>query len=216
MTRLEPLSSAEQYFERYPTSDPDERARVEDVYERNPWLKWHPNFSMFAHDLRLAELMMELTRYLLYELDWTKRDVSMLSTLVCDVRVKGQFEDAFMAHFKTATEGRRGEAYRPEPSLTWQQIAALDFKESGLFSEEQRLVIEFTERALDGTLSDDLFEELCQRYGDRTMLEWAVSIAFFTMFPYLINLFRTDAAARPGTKELWGQRDPVPGDGDAY
>jgi hypothetical protein len=170
------------YFELYPTDDDDFRAYVEDTFRRHETMGSHPNFAMLAHNPRLADLMMTLTKYLL-SVPWVQRsDVHTLLIMICDKRLKS--EDSYMAHYAGFGFGR---------GVSEEKMAALDFPESAIYTDEERMIIEFAHAALDGDVPDDLFERARALYGDREMLEVAVSLAYWTFFPYFINALQTDA-----------------------
>jgi hypothetical protein len=190
MARLPALFTSDQYFEMYPTSDPDEHSYIESVYERHPMVAHHPNFAMFMHTPRLADLMMNLTNDIV-QMDWVQTPQGHLSILVCDRRLHS--EDSYMAHLSSFLSA----------GMTWAQIATMDIPDSTLFDDEERMVMEFTHTAIDGRIPDDLFAKARSLYGDKTMVEWAISLAFWTFYPYFINALQADADTRPATLALW-------------
>ena len=72
-------------------------------------------------------------------------------------------------------------------------MAALDFyRDSDLFSEEDRLVIDLTKAALQGPVPDDLFEQAKDLYGEKGMLEFSVAIGWWTLWTIIINVLRPE------------------------
>src|SRR5437763_15599947 len=131
MTCIPALSTAEEYFEVYPTGDAEERKYIASIYERHPEVACDPNFAMLMHEPRLADFMMDLTSDFL-QMDWVQTTAGHLSALVCDRRLHS--EDSYMAHLATSLSA----------GLTWPQIASIDIPDSPLFDDEQQMVIEFT------------------------------------------------------------------------
>lgn len=72
--------------------------------------------------------------------------------------------------------------------LSDEQLAALaDWRGSGLFDDEQQLVIEFTEAALAGPVPDALFARLVERYGEQEAMECAALVGFWTFWAVVTN-----------------------------
>lgn len=190
-SRVSQLYTVEEYFAHYPTEDPAERPFVEGMYERYPrWLGSHPIFAIFAHNLKLAELMMELTAEFL-KMSWLEREVSSVAIVVGDRLLDA--EEAFMAHAKGWLSA----------GTSWAQLASIDFPDSTFFDEDEKAVMEFTRAAFGNRLSDDLFDRLRSRYGDKEMFEFTIALSYYTFFPRFIKAMGVSPLSRTSTVELW-------------
>lgn len=191
MSRISQLYSVDEYFAHYPGEDPSERPLVEEVYGKYPaWLSSHPIFAIFAHNPKLAELMMDLTVEFL-KMPWLEREVSSVAIMVGD-RVLDA-EEAFMAHA----------AGWLSAGTSWAQVASLDFSDSPFFDEEEKDIITFTRAAFGEGVSDDAFNRLRSRYGDREMLEFTVALSYYTFFPRFIKAMGVSPLSRHSTVSLW-------------
>lgn len=85
------------------------------------------------------------------------------------------FGDAF------STEARRPDA--EAAGLSSEQLAAIpEWRGSDLFDDEQRLVIEYTEAVVIGSVPPQLFARVVAYYGEREAVECTTAIAFWSFW----------------------------------
>ena len=192
MSRLRSFYSAQQYFESYPPADEAERSHVEEIFDRHPWLSWHPHFSICAHDPVLTDLVIDLTYCLMFEVTWTQRRSRWHALLTMDKILHS--EDPYLSHLNSS---------HTRSDLSEEQLVSLDFPLSEMFGDEERLTMELAKAVLHGEVSDELFAQVHDRYGDKETVECAVALGLWAFFNYVEAALGVDPRTRLHTRALW-------------
>jgi alkylhydroperoxidase family enzyme len=80
-----------------------------------------------------------------------------------------------------STTARRPNA--ESAGLTADQLAAIpDWRNSALFDDEQKLVIEYTQAVVTGQVTGKLFARVVARYGEREAIECTAAIGFWSFW----------------------------------
>lgn len=91
-------------------------------------------------------------------------------------------------HFgdRFSTEARKPNA--EAAGLTPEHLAAIpDWRNSELFDDEQRLVIEYTQAVVTGRVPADLFARVVARYGEQEAVECTTAIAFWSFWAMIVG-----------------------------
>ncbi len=168
----------------HPSADPTTQAGVVELFATlfpgNPAPEFdqaHTAMAALAQSPKLALLAAKFSGAVILESAWGKR---------ANVR-----ELAFQTlgrHFgdELSTSSRRPQA--EAAGLTAEQLDALEnWWTSGLFDEEQRLVIEYTEAVVTGSVPDELFARVVARYGEQEAVECTAAIGFWSFWAMLVG-----------------------------
>jgi hypothetical protein len=72
--------------------------------------------------------------------------------------------------------------------ITAEMLAAIPhYAESDLFTDEQRLVIEYTKAVISGEVPAALFAKVVEHYGERGAIEFTTAIGYWSMWTMLLN-----------------------------
>jgi AhpD family alkylhydroperoxidase len=142
------------------------------------------SWSQMVHNPRFAELMLDLSDFVLNEMSWSRREkVRELAILAIYQRQRCDY--GYRAHLGAGAAS----------GVTSEQIAELPlFRTSDVFDDEERTVIEFTHAALDGHVSDELFDRAKALYGEQQMVELTAVVAYWAFWGILINALQPDYA----------------------
>jgi hypothetical protein len=135
--------------------------------------------------------MMRYT-YALFDVPWVQRRCRWHAILVCDELLGG--EDSFMSHLNSAHV--RG-------GLSELELMAIRFPGSSVFGDEERVAMELATATIGGKVSDGLFEEGREMFGDQGMVEFAIALAYWVYFCHFENALRIDPGSRPHTRAMW-------------
>jgi alkylhydroperoxidase family enzyme len=140
----------------------------------------HAGWAVMAQNPRLALHMAPLTVYVARDMPWClRRDLREL--LIQTVNFHFKCEASFRARFPhAATAGISAEL----------QAAIPYWKTSTLFSDEQRMVIEYTLAAIAGDVPDELFQRVVRRFGEKETIEFTVAVAHWSFWAILLNATR--------------------------
>jgi len=131
---------------------------------------------------RFGEILLDYADLVINELPWA-RDMKLRELAILTIYARQRCDFGYRAHLGPAAAA----------GITGEQIAELPvYRTSDAFGEEERDVIEFTHAALDGYVSDELFEKLRARYGEQQMVEMTVAVSFWALWGVLINTFQPD------------------------
>ncbi len=140
-------------------------------------------FGVVARDPRLALRLIKVSDYILREMPWTsqRQDMKQLAIQTLNWYFKCDF--SFQSHIRPAQA----------LGISVEQQALIPFwRTANAFSDEQRLVIEYTVAVCAGEVPDELFARVVKQYGEQEALEFTVGIAWWSFWAMLINATRTD------------------------
>ena len=137
----------------------------------------HTGLALAAHNPKFAGNLSRLTRGAVLEMGWTRRrDLTELAIQAVNLH--------FGSAFSFETRMPNAEA----TGLGMERLAALPlWKTSGLFDEEQRLVLEYVDAVVTGEVPDALFDRVRARYGEKGTVEFTALIGTFSLWAMLIN-----------------------------
>lgn len=186
MARVTPIRKAGQY----PAgADAATRAGLDDLFagmfggnpageiDRN-----HSGMAVAANSPKLAQLMGQMSRFVVLELGWSQRKaLSELAVRTVNHRYGSTFSND--ARLAAATAAGLSEA----------QIAAVPDWRSDVFAADESLVIEYTQAVLDGAVTDALFARMAATFGEKDTVECTAAIGWWAMWAMLIEA--TDAGS---------------------
>jgi len=192
MARVKQIRSAEDYPHELASPEAQEQlARVFTAYERftRSWPALYGkgqevtnSWAQLIHVPRFAELMLDLADFIVNEMPWAQR-AKLRELAILTLYQRQRCDYGYRAHFGPASSA----------GITTEQIVELPaFRTSELFDDEEREVIEFTNAALDGEVSDELMSRLRARYGEQQTVELTVAVGFWALWGLLINVFQPD------------------------
>jgi alkylhydroperoxidase family enzyme len=142
----------------------------------------HDGLAIAALSPKLALNLAKLSGLIALELPWCeRRDLRELAIQSVNVELRSHYS------FKA----RRPNAEAAGVSAEMQDALAV-WESSDLFSDEQRLVIEYAHAVAGNAASDELFGRVVERYGERGAVELTTVIAFWSFWALFLN------ATRPG------------------
>lgn len=166
-----------------PTPDAS-RADAEALFEQmfpgveNPEIpRDHAGMAIVALNPGLARHMSAMSRFMALELAFSKRrDLRELAIQTCHLKAGCGF--GFESRISAA--GAAG--------ISPDQLAALAvWKSSSLFDDEQRLVIEYAEAVHDNAVTDELFQAMVERFGEKGAIECAAIVGYWACWAMIIN-----------------------------
>jgi alkylhydroperoxidase family enzyme len=130
---------------------------------QSPWLSLH---------------IARLTSHVVRDMEWPKR-VDLRELAIQTVNL----------HFKCGFNYRSHIGYAESSGISAEMQAAIPlWNTSDLFDEEQKLVIEFAYATASGDVSDDLFQRVRKRWGERGAIEFTAVVATFAFWAMLVNV----------------------------
>lgn len=150
-------------------------------------------FAIVARDPKLALLLLHVSDYMTKECPWTtdRKDLRQLMIQTLNWRFRCDFN--FQSHLSTAERD----------GITAEMQAAIPYWEvTSIFSEEQRLVIEYTLAAIEGSVSEALFARVAEQFGELGAIEFSIAVAWWSFWAILAGAVRPEhdfGHARPRT-----------------
>ena len=142
--------------------------------------KAHAGIAIAAHNPRLALHLAKLGALIAGELPWCqRRDLRELAIQTLNVHFKCEY--SFQSRAPTAAAAGIG--------IELQNALPL-WKNSALFNDEQRLVIEYTNAVVTGQVPDDLFCQVVGTYGEKGAVELTTVVAFWSFWAMFLNATR--------------------------
>lgn len=137
----------------------------------------HTGLALAAHSPVFAQKLSALTSSVVLELGWSKRqDLMELAIQAVNLHFGCSF----------SFETRLGKADGTGIGLA--RIAALPmWRTSKLFDDEQRLVLEYVEAVVTGSVPDELFARVKEKWGQKGTVEFTAVIGTFSLWAMLIN-----------------------------
>ena len=141
-------------------------------------------FAIVARDPKLALLLAGLSDYMTLECPWTSQrtDLRELSIQALNLHFKCDYN--FQSHLRKAEERFGVPAEMQAAIPLW--------RESTIFTPEQRLVIEYTLATVTGDVSDELFQRVADQFGEMGAIELTVGIAWWSFWAMLVGAIRPE------------------------
>ena len=139
----------------------------------------HGGIAVVAQNPRFANQLLEATHSLVDEKAWGGIHVDLRELAVQVVNLHYKCDLSFQSHLAIAKEG----------GVTPEQQAALPYWRTAahMFSEEERLVIEYTYAVLNGDVPAELFEKVVKKYGERGTIECTAAVAMWAGWAMILN-----------------------------
>lgn len=168
----------------YPNPDAQTRDDLAELFGQmfpgveNPEIdRPHSGVAIAALNPRLALHLSKLSSFAALELGWSKRaDLREIAIQAVNLH--------YGSDFSARSRHRAWEAV----GLRMEQLAALPFwKTTGLFDDEQRLVIEYALAVVTGDVPAPLFARVVQLFGEKGAVECTTVIGIWSMWAMLLN-----------------------------
>jgi len=136
-------------------------------------------FATVTQSPKLAYLLVKVSDYMVGGDCWSGQRNPLRQLMIQRLNQLLNCEFAFQSHIRPAEA----------QGVTVEQQACLAFwrRTSGLFSDEQRLVLEFTEAVVAGEVPEELFARVVRQYGERGAVEFTVAVAWWSFWGMIIN-----------------------------
>jgi len=145
----------------------------------------HAGLAIAAQNPKLALGLAKLSSFIAGELPWCRRkDLRELAIQAVNVHFKSEY--SFSARIPNAVASGIGADLQAELH-SW--------RTSSLFTEEQRLVVEYTNSALTGDVSDELFSRIIDTFGEKEAIECTTLVAFWAFWAIFLKATHPEAAS---------------------
>jgi alkylhydroperoxidase family enzyme len=193
LSRIPEIATVEEYAAIYGEASA-EMAEVEamlrEYREYKPMSEKLPNdWALLLHRPAIARKLLALDRYIDQEMTWAqRRDLRELAIEVVNQRYRCHY-----SHVRHMNAGL-------EAGLRPVQLAALYFRSSEVFSEEQRLVIAVVNGVIDNDLPEELFARAKSSYGERGTVEFMTVICYWSWWAMTLNVLRPMQDEKPAAE----------------
>jgi alkylhydroperoxidase family enzyme len=185
MARVPELRTLDEYANRYGDLG---RADAEAFYDgweayvsgRGYTERVAASWAQMLHSPTLARKVFRLSYYMTHDLAWAQQ-LGLRELAIQPLNERFACEFSHIAHYVGG---------RARGGLSDAQLASIRFPENSIYNTEQRLVLEFTNAVLDRHVPPELFERAHERYGDRGMVEFAMTIFYWAYWAIVINLLQ--------------------------
>ncbi len=148
-------------------------------------------FAIVARTPKLANKLIELSNYMLQEMEWTTRRKAIKQLAIQTLNLELNCHFSYQSHIVSAERD----------GLSVEQQTQIPFWETtNVFNDEQRMVIEYTLAVVRGDVPGELFARVVDQYGESEAIEFTVSIGWWALWAMLINATDTDYDFGFGTK----------------
>jgi alkylhydroperoxidase family enzyme len=139
--------------------------------------KRHAGIAIAAQNPKLALALAKLSGFIAGELPWCRRqDLRELAIQAVNLHFKSDY--SFKARIPNAVAG----------GLSNDLLAALPtWRASTLFTEEQRLVIEYANAVAAGEVSEELFARMVDTYGEKETIECTALVSFWSFWAMFLK-----------------------------
>lgn len=139
----------------------------------------HGGIGVAARSPRFAMQLLEATHSLVDEKAWGGLHLGLRELVVQVVNLYYKCDLSFQSHITIAKEG----------GITAEQQAALPYWRNAahMYSEEQRLAIEYTYAVLSGETPQELFDKVVERYGEKGTVEFTSAVAVWAAWAMILN-----------------------------
>ncbi len=140
-------------------------------------------FGLVARDPKLALRLIKLSDYILREMPWTSQRNAVKQLAIQTLNLHFNCDFSFQSHIAPAAAA----------GISVEQQALIPFwRTTNAFSDEQRLVIEYTFAVCKGEVPDELFARVVKQYGEQEAVDFSVAVAWWSFWAMIINATGTD------------------------
>lgn len=140
-------------------------------------------FAIVARDPKLALLLVRVSDYMTRECPWTteRRDLRQLMIQTLNWHFRCDFN--FQSHLSSAE--RDGISAELQAAIPYWEVTTI-------FTDEQRLVIEYTLASLKGEVTEELFARVTDHFGEQGTIEFSIAIAWWSFWAILTGAVRPE------------------------
>lgn len=138
----------------------------------------HLGIGLLARDPRLATLIVKTTGHIARNLPWVAQRPQLREIAIQTLHLHFASEYAFQARIPNWKAA----------GLSLELLAQLTLAaQSTAFSDEQRLVVEYTLATTQGKVADELWGRVAAAFGEQGAFEFTVAVSWWSMWAMLIN-----------------------------
>lgn len=139
----------------------------------------HGGIGIVAHNPRFARQLLEAVHRLVDEDSWAGQYTELRELAVQVVNLYHKCDLSFQAHLTVAQTA----------GISLEQQAALPYWRTAahMYSEHQRLVIEYANAVLSGEVSDELFSRVVKQFGEKGAVECTSTVAMFSCWAMILT-----------------------------
>jgi alkylhydroperoxidase family enzyme len=138
----------------------------------------HAGMAIAAQSPQLALNLAKMSGFMAKSLPWAQahRQMNELAIQALNVFFKSPYT---LKSRKPAADAN---------GISAEMLAAIPhWRDSDLFTDEQRLVIEYTKAVIGGEVLEALFGKVVALYGERGAIEFTTAIGYWSMWTMLLN-----------------------------
>jgi alkylhydroperoxidase family enzyme len=174
-------------------ADPVVAQRLADLFEhmmpgvKDPEIdRAHGGFAVVARDPRLAMHLIRLSDHIVKDMPWTSQRRDLRELAIQTLNFHFLCEYSYRAHVPTA------EKY----GISAEQLSAIPYwQTTPLFTDVQRLVVEYTLATVKGEVSDALFSRVVKAFGETETVEFTTAVAWWSFWAMIINATQPEITA---------------------
>lgn len=136
-------------------------------------------FAIIARIPKLANLITGLNEFMARECPWTSQRADLRELSIQTLNLHFQCDFNYQSHLAKAEN-----LYNLPVEL---QAAIPLWKVTNIFSDEQRLVIEYTLASIQGSVTDELFARVTNQFGEQGAVEFTAGIAWWSFWAILVG-----------------------------
>ncbi len=168
----------------HPSPDPAVQADVAAFFgklfagvEKPSFDEAHTGMAIAALNPGLAAQLAGISRFMVVEMPWSHRkDLREIAIQTINL------------HFKSAYSFRSRLATARSCGISDEQMAALPYwKNTKLFDDEQRLVIEYTDAVSSGEVPRPLFDRVVAAFGETGAVEFTALVSMWSFWALFLN-----------------------------
>jgi len=138
----------------------------------------HAGLAVTAQSPRLALNLAKMSGFMAKDLPWVQQHPHLNELAIQTLNI----------HFKNHYTLKSRKPHAEAAGISETLLAAIAFWEnSDSFSDEQRLVIEYTCAVIAGDVPAALFAKVVDRYGERGAIEFTAAIGWWSMWTMILN-----------------------------
>jgi alkylhydroperoxidase family enzyme len=138
----------------------------------------HTGMAIAALSPRLALNLAKMSGFMAKDLPWAQAHRQMNELAIQTLNI----------HFKSDYTLQSRQPAAAAAGLTPEMLAAVpQWRASDLFTEAQRLVIEYTQAVILGDVPPALFAKVVAQYGERGAVEFTAAIGWWSMWTMILN-----------------------------
>ncbi len=139
----------------------------------------HAGISQIAQNPKIALTVLKATHAVLGERTWSAENRALRELAVQTVNLHFKSQYCFQAHMSVAASYGL--------SVEQQAAIALWRTATHIFTDDQLLVIEYTQAMCNGDVPAELFAKVVARFGEKQAIECTCVVAMWTLWAMVLN-----------------------------